>query len=82
MTQKELQERYKDAKPIAVYADSNWGGMELLDIEHGVDDYAICRWNYGTPEKKLHRVKINYSKSIPFIRIDGYGISMNNFLRC
>jgi hypothetical protein len=82
MTQKELTERYGNKPPIAVYADSNWGGLELLDVEHGIDEYAICRWNYGTPGK-IHRVKIQYTKSesVPYIRIDGYSISFNNLMR-
>lgn len=48
--------RYEDKRPIAVFPMSNWGGVEILDIEHGIDDYAICRY-YG---KSYHRVRIRY----------------------
>lgn len=81
MTQTEMREYYANKKPIAVYADGTYGGLEIMDIEYGVDDYVICRWNHGKPEDKYHRIKINYSKSVPTFRIDGYSISMNNVVR-
>ena len=80
MTKKEM-EKYKDKKPIVVCPMGNWGGVEILDIEHGIDDYVICRCNFGTPEKKLHRVKVYYGEKAATIYIDGEMLKLENFMR-
>ena len=56
---KKEKERYKNQRPIGVMCLSNWGGIEVLDIEYGFDDYVIWRENYGEPQK-AHRSKIHY----------------------
>lgn len=80
MTKQEM-EQYRDKKPIAVYPMSNWGGIEILDIEYGIDDYVICRYNFGEPEDRLHRVKINYGARTTSIYIDGMRVRLNEFMR-
>lgn len=69
---KEEMEYYRDKKPIASYPISNWGGIEILDILNGIDDYVVCRYNFGEPEEKLHRLKLQYSKTgAPFVYLEG-----------
>ena len=82
MTKVEM-EQYRDKKPIAVYPMGNWGGVEILDIIHGIDDYVIARYNFGEPEKdKLHRVKIKYNKSgTPYIFLDGSYIRVDDMIK-
>lgn len=80
MTKVEM-EQYRDKKPIAVYPMSNWGGVEILDVLHGIDDYVICRYNFGEPEDKLHRVKVKYNKNgLPFIFLDGDYIRIDDMM--
>lgn len=80
MTKQEMNQ-YKDREPIAVYPMSNWGGVEILDILYGIDDYVVCRYNFGEPEKKLHRVKIQHTKGgIPFIYVDGGYVRLDECL--
>ena len=57
MTRRDM-EQYKDKTPIAVFPMSNWGGVEILGIEYDIDDYVVCRYNFGEPEEKLHRLMI------------------------
>lgn len=56
---KEEKKAYENKRPIAVFCDSNWGGLEILDILYGIEDYVVARYNYGEPQE-LHRVKIRY----------------------
>jgi len=63
-------EYYRNKKPIAVFTMSNWGGIEVLDIIHGIDDYVIARYNFGKPEKTIHNVKVRYTTAgTPYFRI-------------
>ena len=81
MTKQEM-EKYKDKKPVAVYPTDNWGGVEILDIEYGIDDFVIWRYNYGEPEKKLHRAKIHTNPAgYPFIRLNETIVRLDECMR-
>lgn len=75
MTKAEMAE-YADKKPIAVYPMGNWGGLEVLDIIYGINDYAVVRFNFGEPDKKVHKVKIYYDRQTPHIQVDGVHVSL------
>lgn len=62
MTRQEM-DKYKDTKPVAVFPMDNWGGIEILAIEYGINDYVVYRENYGKPEEKLHRALIRVAAS-------------------
>ena len=74
---KEMKEKYKDAKPIATYCLSNWGGIEILDILYGIDDYVVSRY-YG---KELHCNKINYGVKHSSFRIGRLTIRLDECMR-
>lgn len=76
MTRQE-KEHYKDKKPVAVYPMSNWGGIEILDILYGIEDYVVARY-YG---KTYHKVKINYNINHPSFRIGRFTIRLDECLR-
>ena len=57
------KELYKDAKPVAIYPIISWGGIEILAIEHGYDDYVVYREHYGEEDSEVHRVKIRTAAS-------------------
>ena len=75
-------ERYKDKTPIAVFPMSNWGGVEILDIEYGIDDYVVCRYNFGETEEKLHRLMIRTSNDgQTFFVLDSRTIYLDECMR-
>ena len=81
MTKQEM-EKYKDKKPIAVYPMSNWGGVEILDIEYGIDDYVIWRYNCGEPEKILHKAKIKDSgRGYQYIQLNEFRVRLDECMR-
>ena len=49
--------KYKGKPPIAVY--NGLGGLEIKEIEHGIEDYVIYWQVYGN---KMHRSKVRYGK--------------------
>ena len=57
---KEL-EYYRNKKPIAVCPMSNWGGVEILDVKHGIDDHVLARYNFDEPDNTIHNVKVRYT---------------------
>ena len=80
MTKAEM-DAYKDKKPVAVYPMGNWGGVEILDILYGADDYVICRYNYGEPEKKLHKLKIKYGVETTYFILEGIKVRLDECMR-
>ena len=80
MTKQEM-EQYRDKKPIAVYPMSNWGGIEILDVINGIDDYVVWRYNYDSPDK-LHKAKVLINTSgHQYIRINESSVKLDNFMR-
>lgn len=53
-----LYKKYADTEPIGVITLCNWGGLEILDIEYGIDDYVIACFNWGTGRQQIRRHKI------------------------
>jgi len=79
MTKAEKKE-YENKRPIAVLCDSNWGGVEILDIISGLDYYVVARYNYGEPGN-LHRVKVHFGENVESFRIGNRTFDLNDFLR-
>lgn len=80
MTKQEKKE-YENKRPIGVYCLSNWGGIEILDILYGIDDYVVYRFNFGEPQE-LHRAKINYGVNHSSFRTSaGYSIRLDECMR-
>lgn len=80
MTKKE-RKLYENKTPVAVYPMTNHGGIEILDILYGIDDYVVYRFNFGEPQE-LHRAKINYSVNHSSFRTSaGYSIRLDECMR-
>lgn len=74
-----LQEEYKDKKPIATLCLSNWGGIEILDIVNS--EQVIYRFNYGEPQK-IHKAKIIYGVNVTsFKACDDLRYRLDDFIR-
>ena len=77
-----LYKKYADTKAVGYYGMSNYGGLEILDIEYGIDDYVVACFNWGTGRQKIARYKIQYSTSgRTFIRKQGYRFYMDQIMR-
>lgn len=74
------QEKYKNAEPKAVCCLSNWGGVEIMDIEYGIEDYVIARYNYGEPQE-CHRCKIHYGSNVSSFRLGRRTIRLDQCMR-
>lgn len=70
---------YKNYDSIAYYSGLN--GLELKHIEYGIDDYLILQSGSWTGEKKMHRVRVMYSVNGDYVRLYGYKIPLNEFIR-
>ena len=80
MTRQE-KEQYKDKKAVAVFPMTNWGGIEIMDILYGINDYAVYRFNFGEPQE-LHKAKINYGVNHDSFRtFAGYSVRFDECLR-
>ena len=61
---KEEKEKYQEKKPISIYGMSNFGGIAILDILYGIEDYIVWYDSQIKAEKrKIHVSKIYYSKN-------------------
>lgn len=76
MTKEEIKQ-YENKEPIGIYTLSNWGGIEILDILYGIDDYVVARY-YG---KSYHKVKINYGVNHSSFRIGRLTIRLDECMR-
>ena len=53
-----LYEKYAETAAIGYYAMGIFGGLEILDIIHGIDNYAVACFNFGTGRQKIRRHKV------------------------
>jgi len=78
---KEEKKAYENKRPVATYCLTNWGGIEILDILYGIEDYVVYRFNFGEPQE-LHRAKINYGVNHSSFRTSaGYSIRLDECMR-
>lgn len=51
-----MRQKYTGSKPVGVIPLSNWGGLEILDIESGCTDKVVAAFNFGEREQP-HRYR-------------------------
>ena len=56
-----LYKEYENVEAMGVMPLNNFGGIEILDIEYGIDDYAVACFNFGTGRQQIRRHKINFT---------------------
>lgn len=77
-----LYKKYADTKAVGCYCMSNFGGLEILDIENGFEDYAVACFNFGTGRQKIRRHKIQRTLTgRPFIRKNGIRFYFDEIMR-
>ena len=60
---------------------STLGGVELKDIEYGIDDYALVVSGAWIGKQKMHRLKIHYTVDDGYIRVYGLRLHFSDCLR-
>lgn len=60
---------------------SGFNGLELKDIEHGINDYALCVSGCWYGQKKPHRLKIYYGENNTYVMLHGYKCPLDEFIR-
>ena len=72
------KEMYRDKYPIGVYPLSNFGGIAVLDIIYGIDDYVVVQYY----DISIHRVKLNYTASGRcYFRLGRFRVYMDEVMR-
>lgn len=60
---------------------SGFGGLGIIEIEYGINDYVIYDDGFFGGKKKQHRAKIYYSNN-PYFIYNGVRIHLNECIRC
>jgi len=50
-----LYKAYAETAAIGYYSMSNFGGLEILDVEYGINDRLITCFNWGTGRQMIRR---------------------------
>ena len=53
-----MYKKYENTKPVAVKSISNFGGIEILDIIYGINDYIVACFNFETDRQQIRQHKI------------------------
>jgi hypothetical protein len=62
---KEQKAEYQKKEPVAVYGLSNFGGIAIIDILYGIEDYIVWYDSQieSSEKRKIHVSKIYYSEN-------------------
>ena len=75
-----IKERYLRMRTIGYW--SEYGGIELKDIEYGINDYAVVVSGAFSANRRCHKVMIHTNKNgRQFIMINGRRYYFDNCLR-
>lgn len=58
-----------------------FSGVEVKEIEHGIDDYCICVSCAWCSKKSAHRLKIRYSNKGEYILLNGTRLYFSDCIR-
>lgn len=71
-----------DFKPAGVLPLSNHGALAIMEIENGIEDYAIVTDNYGDGYKNIGKHLIKYNmKNEPYFMRNNKRYYLHNFMR-
>lgn len=60
---------YRDMPTVGYWSDM--GGVEVKEIQYGIDDYALVVAGTMSSTPTSHRLKIYYNSQEPYIRLHG-----------
>lgn len=68
-------------KVIGIYSICDFGGLEVLDFEYGIDDRVIYRYDFGSTEK-IRKAKLHVNnKGVYFTPTRGGRVYLHNIIR-
>lgn len=72
----------KQEKPIAVYSESAFSGICIMDIQYGIEDYVVHAEMISGEFKNVRRSKLRTTlKGKSFFIRDGRRYHLDEFLR-
>lgn len=66
-------------KVFAYY--SGFSGLEIHDIEHGIEDYVYCVSGAWSGKKSYHKLKVYHGEEDSYIKLHGYKIPLSECIR-
>jgi len=63
-----------------IVATSAFGGLEVLDIEYGIEDRVVYRWCIDGKEGRISRAKIRENNVGAYFETKGHRIYMDDVL--
>ena len=68
-----------DMPTMAVYSGLN--GIEVKDIEYGIEDYLLLVSGSLGGKKEAHRLKIHYDNKTNYVKLWGHRIPLNECMK-
>lgn len=60
---------------------STLSGVEVKEIQYGIEDYCVCVSGAWCSQKSVHQVKIHYETKRAYIKIKGTRLHFDECLR-
>lgn len=77
-----LYKTYENTKAVGVLPLCNFGGLEILDILYGIDDYAVACFDFGNGRQQIRKHKIQYTPAgRSYIRKQGVRYYFDEIMR-
>ncbi|MBS6135517.1 MAG: hypothetical protein KH706_03055 [Faecalibacterium prausnitzii] len=76
-----MRQKYAGSKPVGVIPLSNWGGLEILDIESGCTDKIVAAFNFGEREQPHRYRQYENAEGRVFIKVGGVRYYLDEALR-
>ena len=77
-----LYKQYENTKALGSFPMSNFGGLEVLDVLNGWDDYLVACFNFGTGRQQIRRHKVCYTENgRAYIRKQGWRFYLDQIMR-
>lgn len=81
--QKDFGTYPKDFKPVGTLCLCNHGGIAIMEIEHGINEYVVVCDNYGNGYENITRNMVKYdSKGNAYFVRYKQRYYLNDFIRC
>lgn len=77
-----MRESFPPKPPIAVYPLTNWGGVEVLGVQNGVDDKVEVAINTGSTRKQRGPYKVyTTARGRTYFIMDSIRYYLDDFVR-
>lgn len=77
-----MRESFPPKQPIAVFPLTNWGGIEVLGIQNGVDDKVEVAINTGSTRKQRGPYKVyTTARGRTYFIMDSIRYYLDDFVR-